>query len=130
MTRKTKAESVPSRIAAYQNRIMDFQVEAQEVNPPDIEALQQESNYNRLVLERTRLRAWAANLDDDNRSLREENREWREEVMELEEEIRQLEEENRELQQKVKNRNNILIIIFVYSLVIFVNKVFKYFEIL
>ena len=106
MTRRKKSESVPSRLAALQNRIINFQEEEQERNPPDIEALQQMSNYNRLVLEVNRWRARVENLEDDNRALR-----------------RRIEEVNR-------NRRIILQIIFVSILIIFVNKILKFFEIL
>src|SRR6185437_1337920 len=113
MTRRKKSESVPSRLAALQNRVINFQEEEQERNPLDIEALQQMSNYNRLVLEVNRWRAQVENLEDDNRALR-----------------RRIAEEKRKRDEEARNNINMLQILFVYSLIIFINKIFKYFEIL
>lgn len=113
MTRRKKSESVPSRLAALQNRIINFQEEEQERNPPDIEALQQMRNHNRLVLEVNRWRARVANLEDENRALR-----------------RRIAEEERRRDEEARNNINMLQILFVYSLIIFINNIFKYFEIL
>ncbi|RIB02740.1 hypothetical protein C2G38_2227009 [Gigaspora rosea] len=105
MTCTKKADSVPSRMARLQNRLINYQEQAQEINPPDVEALQQASRYEQMVLERNRWRAWAANLEDENTVLRRrvgkvERRV--EEASELEEENRELEEENREWQKRVE----------------------------
>src|SRR6185437_6839403 len=100
MTRRKKSESVPSRLAVLQNRIINFQEKEQERNPPDIEALQQMSNHNRLVLEVNRWRARVANLEDENRALR-----------------RRIAEEERRRDEEARNNINMLQILFVYSLI-------------
>ena len=71
------------------------------------------SNYNRLVLEVNRWRARVANLEDENWALR-----------------RRIAEEERRRDAEARNNINMLQILFVYSLIIFINKIFKYFEIL
>ena len=144
MTRTKKADSVPSRMARLQNRLINYQEQAQEINPPNVEALQQASRYEQMILERNRWRAWAANLEDENTVLRrrvgeverrvEEASELEEENQELEEENQELEEENREWRRRVeelnRNRRIILQLIFVSILIILVNKILKFFEIL
>ncbi|RIB18237.1 hypothetical protein C2G38_2185190 [Gigaspora rosea] len=97
MTRTNKADSVPSRMASLQNRLINYQEQAQEINPPDVEALWQAKELQRRVGEVERRRVQEAEeLEKENRELGEENREWR----------RRMEEVN-------KNRRIILQIIFV-----------------
>ena len=138
MTRTKKSDSVRSRVAALQNRVINFQEEEQERNPPDVEALQQTSQLNWLVLERNRWRAQVANLEDENgelqRRIGEIERRRVEEARELEEENNELEEENRELRRRIeevnRNRRIIFQIILLSILIIFVNKILKFFNIL
>ncbi|RIB12277.1 hypothetical protein C2G38_2201070 [Gigaspora rosea] len=59
MTRTNKADSVPSRMARFQNRLINYQEQVQEINPPDVEALRQASQW----------RAWAANLEAEKEEL-------------------------------------------------------------
>ena len=113
MGRRKKSESVSSQLAALQNRVINYQEEAQERNPPAIEALQQTSRQNRLVLEVNRWRARVANLEDENSNLQ-----------------RRIAEEERRREEEARNNINMVQILFVYSLIIFINKIFKYFEIL
>ncbi|RIB09226.1 hypothetical protein C2G38_2044493 [Gigaspora rosea] len=100
MTRTKKTDSVPSRMARLQNRLINYQKQAQEINPPDVEALRQASQYEQMILERNRWRAWAANLEAEKEELQrrigEVERRRVQEAEELEEENRELEEENRE----------------------------------
>ncbi|RIB00916.1 hypothetical protein C2G38_2232452 [Gigaspora rosea] len=84
MTCTKKADSVPSRMARLQNRLIDYQELVQEINPPDIKALQQTS-----------------------RKLEDENGELRRRVRDIErrkvEEAEELKEENRELEEEIKS---------------------------
>ncbi|RIB12536.1 hypothetical protein C2G38_2200415 [Gigaspora rosea] len=138
MTRTKKADSVPSRMVRLQNRLINYQEQAQEINPPDVEALQQASQYEQIILERNRWRAWAANLEAEKeelqRRVREVERRRVQEAEELEEEKIELEEENREWRRRMEEVNKnfciILQIIFVSILIFFANKILKFFEIL
>ena len=138
MTRTNKADSVSSRMARLQNRLINYQEQAQEVNPPDVEALRQASRYEQMILERNRWRAWAANLEAEKEELQrrvgEVERRRVQEAEELEAKNRELEEENREWRRRIKevnkNRRIILQIIFVSILIFFVNKILNFFEIL
>ncbi|RIB09659.1 hypothetical protein C2G38_2044128 [Gigaspora rosea] len=125
-------------MARLQNRLINYQEQAQEINPPNVEALQQASQYKQMILERNRWRAWAANLEAENGALRRRvgdiERRRVEEAKELEEENRELEEENGEWRRRIeevnRNRRIILQIIFVSILIFFLNKILKFFEIL
>ncbi|RIB20102.1 hypothetical protein C2G38_2035522 [Gigaspora rosea] len=119
MTRTKKADSVPSQMARLQNRLINYQEQAQEINPPDVEALGKQVEAENGALRRRvgdvkrRRIEEAEELEEENRELEEENREWQ----------RRMEEIN-------KNRRIILQIIFVSILIFFVNKILKFFEIL
>ncbi|RIB00797.1 hypothetical protein C2G38_2232919 [Gigaspora rosea] len=106
MTRMKKFESVSSRMLALQNHLINYQEQVQEINPSDIEALQQASWYKRVILEWNRWRAQVKNLENDNRDLEEDNRELKKENRELEEENRDLEEKNRKLRRRIEEEAN------------------------
>ncbi|RIB20590.1 hypothetical protein C2G38_2035115 [Gigaspora rosea] len=125
MTRTNKADSVPSRMVRLQNCLINYQEQAQEINPLDVEALWQASQYEQMILERNRWRAWAANLEAKKEELQrrvgEVERRRVQEAEELEEENRELEEENREWRRRMEEVNEKSLYYFTNNFCIYFN---------